>query len=150
MCFPLYAQVVNTGGGGPDKSDKGNQPSEEYENPHVVAERNKTIEADLKNWFVHAKADWKKCYKNSLNAKDIIQLYTYMTIQIEKKTIKPKIGCEEGTPFDCLFKDDKHNSELYKIISEKSFHNYLKTKGIDQEKSRNQFIKYFHDRIVGK
>ena len=142
-----FAQVVNSGGGGPEKDDKGNGPSGEHENPHLVEERMKTYEMNLKIWFVKAKKDWKTCSKKSLKAKDILELYTQLNFQEQRKT---KMDCEEDEVIKCLFSNDKHNGDLYKIISEKGFHQYLQKKGIDNEESRNQMINYFKEKIKGR
>jgi hypothetical protein len=70
-----------------------------------------------------------------------------LNFQEQRKT---KMDCEEDEVIKCLFNNDKHNGDLYKIISEKGFHQYLQKKGIDNEESRNQMINYFKEKIKGR
>ncbi len=154
-----YAQVVNSGGGGPDHGQVGNKPSDEVINARILAERIESVEKNLQEWITLAKEDWNQCYTRKLKVKNILELYAMMNLQgatnppkLKKKQIKNKTNsssenCEETDSYDCFFQNEYHNTILYRIISEKSFHDYLKEKDIDKEESRDQFIKYFKEKI---
>ena len=157
-----FAQVVNSGGGGPDHGQAGNRPGEEVINARLLEERIENIENNLKDWMALAKEDWNQCYTKKLKVKNILELYAMMNLQavsnppkLKKKQEKSKIkesseNCETPDVYECLFRHEDHNTRLYRIISEKSFHDYLKKKDIDKEESRNEFIKYFKEKIKAK
>ena len=157
-----FAQVVNSGGGGPDQGQVGNKPNEEVINARLLAERIEQIEKNLKDWMDLAKEDWNQCYTRKLKVKNILELYAMMNLQVvsnppklKKKQEKSKNkdsseNCETSDVYECLFRNEGHNTILYRIISEKSFHDYLKKKDIDKEESRNEFIKYFKEKIKAR
>ena len=159
---PLSAQVVNTGGGGPDLDKKGEQKKEGSENPHVKDQRIKQIESELKDWMKMAKDDWNKCYKSKFKANDLIELYAMMSLQketrppqlrksqIEKYGLASDGSCEETNMFGCFFQDFDHNLKLYRILDQEGIHDYLKSRQIDKAESRNQFVNFYKRNLNAK
>ncbi len=160
ITIPLHAQVINTGGGGPDGHYNKKQLSEDGENSLVRAQRIKKIEQALGEWVKLAKKDWNNCYKEEFKAENIIEVYTQLSLLGEmkppklKKKAKDKMiqaggeDCLEDEKFKCLFSNLENNSKLYNIVNEPSMHDYLMSMEIEKEQSRKDFIKFFKNFIT--
>ncbi len=162
LSVQLKAQVVNTGGGGPDGDYDKKRLDGSDENSRFKQERIEKIKNSLSEWIKIAKQDWNNCYTKKLKADNIIEVYTQLSVMSEMKPPKLKKKamermiksgveeCEEDTKFKCLFSNEDNNNKLYNIVNEPSMHDYLKSMEIEKEQSRNQFIKFFKKQIRGK
>jgi hypothetical protein len=155
----LNAQVVNTGGGGPDGHYNKKRIAGSDENSKFKQQRIEKIRNSLNEWIKIAKEDWSSCYTKKLKADNIIEVYTQLSVMSEMKPPKLKkkamdrmiqLGgeeCEEDIKFKCFFKNENNNNKLFNIINEPSMHDYLETMEIEKEQSRNEFIKFFKNKL---
>lgn len=152
----VHAQVVNTGGGGPDgqrvakKDEPLNQKLKEQMIDAVARENDKVMD--------EIRESWSECYTTKLKAKNLIDLYAQLTIHaaghgpnVRKKHQKEYGGenCEKSKVFACFLKQQSLRNHIYSLITTSSFHYYLVSKGIDKLESREQLIKYYLELMEG-
>jgi hypothetical protein len=141
------AQVVNTGGGGPDRSeDKYDKEARE-----VVKKREdeiKKITKDLNKWVKDAKERWKKCHDERIESNDIVSLY--LVIVLREASIKFREECRRGRKTDCIFRNKEENNKIYNIITKPEFDDYLLRKGVNTKKSRDDVISFYKKKIKRK
>ena len=152
----IHAQVVNSGGGGPDAH--GETKKEENLNPKLKEQMIEKVAQENAVLMVEIKNSWRECYVTKLMAKNLIDLYAQLTInsagkgpKVRKKYVKEfgQEGCEKNKVFACFLKDGDIQNHIYSMIHNKSFHYYLERKGIDKSESREQLVKFYADLLKG-
>lgn len=152
----IHAQVVNSGGGGPDAH--GETKKEENLNPKLKEQMIEKVAQENAVLMVEIKNSWRECYVTKLMAKNLIDLYAQLAInsagqgpKVRKKYVKEfgQEGCEKSKVFSCFLKNGDIQNHIYSMIQNKSFHYYLESKGIDKSESRGQLIKFYADLLKG-
>ena len=141
------AQVVNTGGGGPDRQEE----IYDKEAREAVKKREneiKKITEDLKKWVKAAKERWKKCHNEKIESNDIVGLY--LVISLREASINFREECRKSSTTDCIFKNKDENDKIYKIITKPEFDDYLLIKGLKNKKSREDLISFYKRKIKRK
>jgi hypothetical protein len=142
-----FAQVVNTGGGGPDRSEE----LYDKEAREAVKKREneiKKITEDLNKWVKTAKERWRKCHDEKIESNDIVSLY--LVIVLREASNKFREECRRESKTDCIFKNKEENDKIYKIITKPEFDDYLLRKGIKTKKSRDEVISFYKKKIKRK
>jgi hypothetical protein len=142
-----FAQVVNTGGGGPDRSEE-KYDKEAREAVKKREEEIKKISEELNKWVKAAKVRWKKCHDEKIESKDIVGLYLVITLREASNIFREE--CRKENKTDCIFKNKEENGKLYKIITNPSFDDYLLRKGVKTKKSRDDVISFYKRKIKRK
>jgi len=147
-----YAQGVNTGGGGPDRHQE--QKNEDDINGDLRLQMIKKISKDNDKLMEEIKTAWSDCYSTKLKANDLIDLYAQLVVystghgpKVRKKYLK-EYGdekCEKSKVYECFLKQQSIKNHIYSLVTSKSYHYYLESKGIDKLESREQLMKYYID-----
>jgi len=152
----IHAQVVNSGGGGPDA--QGETKKEDNLNPNLKEQMIEKVAQENAVLMDEIKKSWRECYVTKLMAKNLIDLYAQLTIhnaghgpKVRKKFVKEfgQEGCEKSKIFSCFLKNGDIQNHIYSMIQNKSFHYYLESKGIDKSESREQLIKFYKNLLKG-
>jgi hypothetical protein len=142
----VNAQVINSGGGGPERDDKIDKEARE-----VIQKREdnlKSLKEKIKEWVKKAKANWQTCHGEKIEAKNIIDLY--LVISLKEATSEFREVCKKKNKTNCIFKDKKENEKLRNILKDEMIEDYLIEKGLKGKKSRTDLMNFYMKKIKGK
>ena len=143
----LNAQVINSGGGGPEGQDQIN----DKEAKEVILKRQKKLKSlkeELKKWVKKTKGRWETCHGETIEAKNIVDLY--LVIILKEATSVFKEQCKRNNKTNCVFQDKQENENLRNILQDEMLDEYLLSKGLKNKKSREDFRKFYLKKIKGK
>ena len=142
----VNAQVINSGGGGPERDNQIDKEAKE-----VILKREKKLnilKEKMKVWVKGAKGRWETCHGESIEAKNIVDLYLVIVLKEATNVFMEK--CKRANKTNCIFQDKKENENLRNILQDEMLDEYLTGKGLKNKKSKEDFKKFYYKKIKGK
>ncbi len=142
----VNAQVINSGGGGPERQDQIDKEAREV--IRVREEKLKLLKEKMKEWVKKAKKRWETCHGESIEAKNIIDLY--LVIGLKEATSEFRETCKRNNNKNCMFKNKQENEKLKDILQNEMFDDYLISKGLKGKNSRKDLKSFYLNKIKEK